>query len=304
MEPLKFVALDKDDLAVVSDASAGRRGQGCRYPLAAAGKAAGARPRPFRLEGARPLSTPECAAAGRRCGSSACWPASAGTSIPLPARMRVLSLLAVEFEETAPPAGVVTLSFSGGPVYGSRSNAWRPNWPISGRRWATVAEFGAGGGAGLTPSRGTPLTDHADPSRQRERPISLSVSAPFSPPSARPPRTWSRRCAPSSPMWSRAATRRWSSFDPQIRPHRSARRPACASRGRDRRARMAACDRARARRAGARATTASRPITAASCPRTIASPTRSASSSAGAGPRSRRSASTCRAAPRPIRPRC
>ena len=45
----------------------------------------------------------------------------------------VLNLLAVEFAETDAPSGVVTLTFPAGRPCGWRSNAWKPNWPISAR---------------------------------------------------------------------------------------------------------------------------------------------------------------------------
>ena len=58
---------------------------------------------------------PKCDAAARRSGSIACCAASASRSRPT-GKDKVLNLLAVEFETTDTPAGVVTLVFSGGPA--------------------------------------------------------------------------------------------------------------------------------------------------------------------------------------------
>jgi hypothetical protein len=49
-------------------------------------------------------------------------------------KVAVLTLLAVAFEQRDPPAGAVTLTFSGGRRCGSRSNASKPSLPISARR--------------------------------------------------------------------------------------------------------------------------------------------------------------------------
>ena len=132
MEPVKFVALDRDDLEVVSAHLQDAVVKVADVHLAAAGEArwwsrstasTGRRPR------ARSRSS---GAAARRCASSGSTACKCRNVDPA-GKDAVLNLLAVEFAETDPPAGVVTLIFSGGGCCGSRSSAWRPNWPISGR---------------------------------------------------------------------------------------------------------------------------------------------------------------------------
>ena len=60
-------------------------------------------------------SNPECAAAARRCASTASLACKCKQVKP-DGKDTVLNLLAVEFEATDAPAGVVTLMFSGGPM--------------------------------------------------------------------------------------------------------------------------------------------------------------------------------------------
>jgi hypothetical protein len=50
----------------------------------------------------------------------------------------VLNLLAVEFEETDPPAGVVTLTFSGGPQLRLEVECLEAELADLGPSWATV----------------------------------------------------------------------------------------------------------------------------------------------------------------------
>ena len=60
----------------------------------------------------------------------------------------ILTLLAVEFEETAPPAGVVTLFFAGGPVLRLEVECLEAELADLGPSWATVA------GSALAEARG------------------------------------------------------------------------------------------------------------------------------------------------------
>jgi hypothetical protein len=112
MEPVKFVALDKDDLDVVSThlqdaevrvADVHWRPQEKRLVVGVAR---------FDWMGAS-ASTPEL----RRCRSALRFErvlACKCKCVNPAAKDAVLNLLAVEFAEGDPPAGVVTLTFSGG----------------------------------------------------------------------------------------------------------------------------------------------------------------------------------------------
>jgi hypothetical protein len=113
MEPLKFVALDKEDLAVVSThlQDAVVRVADVRW-----------RPQEKRLIlaidrfdwPAAVVGSPEL----RRCRSALRFErvlACRCKHVNPGGKEEVLNLLAVEFEETDPPAGIVTMTFSGGP---------------------------------------------------------------------------------------------------------------------------------------------------------------------------------------------
>ena len=130
MDQVKFVALDRDDLEVVST-----------HLQDALVKVADViwRPKENRLvvglsrfdwlaaEGTRP-ELRRCRSALRFERVNCCKCRQVNPS----GKDAVLNLLAVEFAETDAPAGVVTLIFSGGGMLGSRSSAWRQSWPISG----------------------------------------------------------------------------------------------------------------------------------------------------------------------------
>ncbi len=137
MEPVKFVALDRDDLEVVST-----------HLQDAVVKVSDViwRPRERRLVVALSrfdwLSADGTSPELRRCRSALRFErvdSCRCRNVDPAGRNAVLNLLAVEFSETDPPAGVVSLIFSGGgECCGSRSNVWRPSSPISGRpgrRW-------------------------------------------------------------------------------------------------------------------------------------------------------------------------
>ena len=115
MDQVKFVALDRDDLEVVFNPSAGRPGQGGRRHLASAGKAPGRGPEPLRLARGGGETRPEL----RRCRSALRFErvnCCKCRQVNPAGKDAVLNLLAVEFAETDAPAGVVTLIFSGGGV--------------------------------------------------------------------------------------------------------------------------------------------------------------------------------------------
>ncbi|HYZ47529.1 MAG TPA: DUF2948 family protein [Sphingomonas sp.] len=114
MEPLKFIALDKDDLEVVST-----------HLQDAVVRVADVHWRPQEKRLVLGLDRFDWLAAigpvpeNRRCRSAlrfervlACKCKHVDPAI----KDGVLNLLAVEFEQTEPPAGIVTLIFSGGPV--------------------------------------------------------------------------------------------------------------------------------------------------------------------------------------------
>ena len=320
MEPLKFVALDKDDLEVVSTHLQDAVVKVADVHLAAAGEprwCVGARP--LRLA-ARPMrAEPEL----RRCRSA----------------LRFERVAGLQVQARRPRRQGRGAQSAGGRVRGdrrarrrrdadllrrrrrcgSRSSAWRPSSPISGRpgpaaaRPAHLDDVADAPGLTRTRRRAIDRRDRRVPGPGQEgpcrsastaaRPISPSASAPSSPPSGRRRPTSKRPCARSSPMSPPAATRALVELTRKFdRVDLDAVGPARDAPPRSTRPTPPATA-ARSMRSRSRAT-ASRPITAASCRRTSASPTRSASSSAIAGPRSRRSASTCRAAPPPIRPRC
>ena len=131
MEPVKFVALDRDDLEVVSThlqdalvkvADVMWRPHEKRLVIALSRfdwlSAEGTKPELRRCRAALRFERVKC------CKCRNVNPAG---------KDAVLNLLAVEFSETDPPAGVVNLIFSGGGRCGSRSNAWKPSLPIWGR---------------------------------------------------------------------------------------------------------------------------------------------------------------------------
>jgi hypothetical protein len=114
MEPLKFIALDKEDLAVVST-----------HLQDAVVKVADVHWRPQEKRLVLAIDRFDWPAAVgeapelRRCRSAlrfervlAC---KCNRHVNPAGKEDVLHLLAVEFEETSPPAGVVTMTFSGGP---------------------------------------------------------------------------------------------------------------------------------------------------------------------------------------------
>ena len=119
MEELKLVALDKDDVEVISAHVQDALVKVARYFLAAG--------RASLRDGAQPLRLDECGRGrrlqGRLTGLSALPDGACGSNASSPARCRgldqtnkdaPLNLLAVEFAEHDAPAGTVTLTFSGG----------------------------------------------------------------------------------------------------------------------------------------------------------------------------------------------
>jgi len=137
MEPLKFVALDTDDLAVVST-----------HLQDAAVKVADVlwRPNEKRLVlaidrfdwPAAVGSQPEL----RRCRSALRFErvlACKCKHVNPAGKDEVLNLLAVEFEETDAPAGVVTLTFSGGPQLRLEVECLEAELADLGPSWATAA---------------------------------------------------------------------------------------------------------------------------------------------------------------------
>ena len=131
MDQVKFVALDREDLEVVSThlqdalvkvADVIWRPQEKRLIVALSRfdwlSAEGTRPELRRCRSALRFERVNC------CKCRHVNPSG---------KDAVLNLLAVEFSETDAPAGVVTLIFSGGGCFGSRSNVWKPSLPISGR---------------------------------------------------------------------------------------------------------------------------------------------------------------------------
>jgi hypothetical protein len=147
MEPIKFFALDKDDLAVVST-----------HLQEAEVKVADVhwRPQEKRLVlgvdrfdwMAATASTPEM----RRCRSALRFERVLACKCrhvdPAANKDGILTLLAVEFEETAPPAGVVTLFFAGGPVLRLEVECLEAELADLGPSWTTVA------GSALAEARG------------------------------------------------------------------------------------------------------------------------------------------------------
>lgn len=137
MEPIKFFALDKDDLAVVSThlqdaevkiADVHWRPQEKRLVLAI-----------DRFDWVAAIaSTPEL----RRCRSALRFDrvlACKCKHVDPAGKDGVLNLLGVEFEETLPPAGVVTLFFSGGPVLRLEVECLEAELADLGPTWTTVA---------------------------------------------------------------------------------------------------------------------------------------------------------------------
>ena len=138
MEPLKFIALDKDDLEVVSAhlqdalvkvADISWRRQEKRLVVALSRfdwlAAEGTRPELRRCRSALRFERVTC------CKCRSVDPAG---------KDAVLNLLAVEFSETDPPAGVVTLIFSGGGMLRLEVECLEveladlgPSWPAAAR---------------------------------------------------------------------------------------------------------------------------------------------------------------------------
>jgi hypothetical protein len=137
MEPIKFFALDKDDLEVVSThlqdaevkvADVHWRPQEKRLVIAVDR---------FDWLGAV-ASHPEL----RRCRSALRFDrvlACKCKHVDPAGKDGVLNLLAVEFEETEAPAGVVTLVFSGGPVLRLDVECLEVELADLGPSWTTVA---------------------------------------------------------------------------------------------------------------------------------------------------------------------
>jgi hypothetical protein len=137
MEPVKFVALDADDLAVVST-----------HLQDASVKVADVlwRPQEQRLVLAIdrfdwPAAVGEKPAL-RRCRSALRFErvrACKCKHVNPAGKDAVLNLLAVEFEETDPPAGVVTLTFSGGPQLRLEVECLEAELADLGPSWVTAA---------------------------------------------------------------------------------------------------------------------------------------------------------------------
>ena len=137
MEPLKFIALDKDDLEVVSThlqdaevkvADVHWRPQEKRLVLAV-----------DRFDWpAATASKPEL----RRCRAALRFErvlACKCKHVDPAGKDGVLSLLAVEFEETDAPAGVVILIFSGGPILRLEVECLEVELADLGPSWSTTA---------------------------------------------------------------------------------------------------------------------------------------------------------------------
>ena len=113
MDKLKLIALDEEDLAVVSVASSGCGAARRRHGLSAVEEALRRRAQPLRLgEGRAARTAASSSVAARRSDSTACLGAQAQAPEAAP-QDRVLSLLAVSFEPAEPPGGHVRLTFSG-----------------------------------------------------------------------------------------------------------------------------------------------------------------------------------------------
>jgi hypothetical protein len=137
MEPIKFFALDKDDLAVVSThlqdaevkiADVHWRPQEKRLVLAI-----------DRFDWVAAIaSTPEL----RRCRSALRFDrvlACKCRHVDPAGKNEVLTLLAVDFEEIQSPAGVVTLIFSGGAAMRLEVECLEAELADLGPTWTTVA---------------------------------------------------------------------------------------------------------------------------------------------------------------------
>jgi hypothetical protein len=138
MEPIKFFALDKDDLAVVSThlqeaevkiADVHWRPQEKRLVLGV-----------DRFDWiAATAETPEL----RRCRSALRFERVLACKCrhvdPAANKDGILTLLAVEFEETTAPAGVVTLFFAGGPVLRLEVECLEAELADLGPSWTAVA---------------------------------------------------------------------------------------------------------------------------------------------------------------------
>ena len=236
MEPLKFVALDTDDLEVVADPSAGCRGQGRATCTGARRKSAWCSASTASTGRPGNASSPQLRrrrAALRFDRVLACK----CKEVKPDGKDAVLNLLAVEFEPTDAPGRRRDADLlRAAPCCGSKSSAWRSNWPTSARPGPPTC----GRNTAMTdarrgyPQRSGRSARRTDAQRAHDRhlpffgdgclmkgpcrsasipepPISRKNSAPSSTPSARPPPTSRRPSAPSSRTWSPAATTRWSS---------------------------------------------------------------------------------------------
>jgi hypothetical protein len=137
LEPIKFFALDKDDLAVVSThlqdaevkvADVHWRPQEKRLVL-------GVDRFDWVAASASPPEMRRCRAALRFDRVLAC---KCKHVDPAGNKDGILTLLAVEFEETAAPAGVVTLFFSGGAVLRLDVECLEAELADLGPSWTTV----------------------------------------------------------------------------------------------------------------------------------------------------------------------
>ncbi len=231
MEPVKFVALDRDDLEVVSTHLQDALVKVCGCHLAARRKSGWS----WRSAGSIGCAAEASNRELRRCRSALRFErvnACKCRNVDPAGKDAVLNLLAVEFSDTDPPAGVVILIFSGGGVLRLEVECLEaeladlgPSWPANARP-IHVDEFPLRpprlaqkrrGPAGLTAccvraiepgsGPGGPAgPGHADSSRQPRCPILPTVFAPFSPPSVKPRPMSKRPCARSSPRSPPAAT--------------------------------------------------------------------------------------------------
>ena len=324
MDHLKLVALDKDDIEVVSAhlQDAVVKVADIRWRPAEKRLVIGAQP--LRLGGGQRHGSPEfrrrrAALRFERVSACKCRNCTRRREGPgaEPARG--------SFEETDQPAGVVTLTFSGGAALAARGRVPRGrtgrSWPVLGHRLLPGAHVDATAKSSRrppnrvdAPARRGPLTGatgarpgrtarDADTPRQPIRGFCRALCR-FSRHQARDRR--GRRAGGARHHRRRPQERRPRADRAQPRNSTASisTSSGCACRRREIDAATEACDASRARRADARARPHRGLSPAAEAVRRPLHRSRSASSSATAGPRSRRSASTCRAAPRPIRRRC
>jgi hypothetical protein len=136
MEPLKFVALDRDDLEVIST-----------HLQDAAVRVADVHWRPQERRLVLAIDRFDWPAAVgeepelRRCRSALRFErvlVCKCRHVNPAGKDDVLNLLAVEFDETDPPAGVVTLTFSGGPQLRLEVECLEAELADLGPSWATI----------------------------------------------------------------------------------------------------------------------------------------------------------------------